>query len=206
VIRAAFIGDGPRDFACVPPIVERALGVEFDKAKCRFKSWREVRVDGRGPRRRLAGYAAKLGFERAAARDDGLEGVVATVDTDNAKRGARLRELRGARDTNPALIPTACGEATPHAEAWLLDDPKAVREALGYSSGHPIPDALDTTPKANLERLIDACPNKASLGSPKEAYSAIAGGLDVRRCNHRDDTGLAEFVRDVEQSFAQLKG
>jgi hypothetical protein len=105
------------------------------------------------------------------------------------------------RDASHAT-PAAIGEAVPHCEAWLIDDPVAVRAALQLPTTVEIASPTKIkSPKDELDRLYQEC------GSPLETLqllAAIAGGLAPERCNHRDATGFAAFARDVVGELGPL--
>lgn len=185
-----FVADGPRDEATIPRLVERILSTSIESS---FRPWKGVRLN------QGSGYRRKLRFVLAQARDQELDGVVATVDSDRDATKKRLKELCLGRDEdrqNPSVspMPTAVGEAVPHLEAWLLDDPVSVRNALGLSKDNDIPNVAQGDPKTALNRLID---ESESSDRPAQLLSAIACGLDCDRCNHSSDTGFKDFVYDV---------
>ncbi|MCH7885708.1 MAG: hypothetical protein IIC01_10715, partial [Planctomycetes bacterium] len=119
-MRLLFVGDGDRDAATVPHLVEGILGLEITDE---FRSWKKLRLQPKSTPRGLRGYTPKLMYAVRAARSRGLDGVVATVDRDAEEPRSRLAKLQEGRDLDrredPAL-PTALGEANPHGEAWLL--------------------------------------------------------------------------------------
>ena len=121
-----FVGDGVRNAATVPPIVKRILNTEFSSLT---RNWAHLHGAGKG-------YQKKVRFAVLQALDAGAKGLIAVVDRDRAQRD-RLKRLREARDDDRMQkppFPTAFGEANPHGEAWLLDDPQAIREALRLES------------------------------------------------------------------------
>ena len=116
-----FVGDGERDAVTVPALVDNILG---SACQVESNSWREIRAGG---------YWRKTLFAILSAQSRGLDGVVATLDADKEKKGKRLAQMRKGRDTHRASntpLPTALGEAVPHGEAWLPQDPIAVREGM----------------------------------------------------------------------------
>jgi hypothetical protein len=190
MIHLYFVGDGPRDGAAIPRLVERILVADVD---AEFSPW--ARLHARGRR----GYGRKLRYAIRQARDRSLSGVVATVDSDKAPPRERLRELRQSRDddrTTSAPLPTALGEAVPHLEAWLLDDPEALREALGLDSREDVPTVRKAKhPKTELNSLIEKSSYDRSL---LDHLSEISRRCDPIRCRHASETGFKLFVDDVK--------
>jgi hypothetical protein len=196
-MRLMFVGDGPRDSVTLPVLVGKILKHTLDPD---FREWKQIRLT------RGTGYQRKLQFALIQARDGECEGAVAVVDQDSAHRRERLLKLKEARraDRNSAtyhLLPTAVGEASPHLEAWLLDDPKAVRDVLKIDSSTKIPVVTKSDPKASLNCLIDECPRK---GDRLQLLAEIATSIRVDRCTHARDTGFEEFVEEVEVELRPL--
>jgi hypothetical protein len=122
MIHVHLVVDGPRDAATLPKMVSKILQTEF---KTTAKHWADIRLHGR------SGYVRKVRFATRQARDLSADGLVAVVHSD--KDPKRIGELRKGRDEERIAtppFPTALGQAVPQGEAWLLDDPKAIREAL----------------------------------------------------------------------------
>lgn len=192
-----FVADGPRDKAAIPKLVERILNTAIESV---FQEWKGIRLHRGG------GYKRRLLFVIGQARDQELDGVVATVDSDRDAPKKRLKELCLGRDEDRknatvSPLPTAVGEAVPHLEAWLLDDPVSVRNALGLPRDSDIPDVAQGDPKTALNRLID---ESESSDRPTQLLSAIACELDSERCNHSSDTGFKDFVHDVRAELEPL--
>lgn len=190
-----YVADGPRDKAVVPELVKRVLPTA---RMAHFRSWK---LHLRG-----GGYRKKLRFAIRAARDAGLDGVVATLDQDSEKKGRRCQELRAGRDEERldpkhAPMPVATGEACPHTEAWLLDDDVAVRSSLSTPPDQPVQSLKNCKdPKQALQVLIEQfAPNSETL----EVLTLIAKSVDPARCNHANETGLTDFLQDVR---AELGG
>src|SRR5208337_5149949 len=143
-----FVGDGERDAATIPHLVMRILDVELASTS---RNWAHLHGAGKG-------YQKKVRFAVLQAIDEGAVGLVAVVDRDRAPQRGRLRELREARDRDRMerpSFPTAFGEASPHGEAWLLDDPTAIRDALGLDPKVEIPTVLRTrNPKLVVNEII----------------------------------------------------
>lgn len=197
-----FVGDGPRDARTTPALVERILGRSVGRGGA--KHWLDIQVRG-------TGYDRKLVFAMRSAIDDGLDGVVATLDRDRAPTGSRLaglKEGRARERTDPmspaAFLPTAVGEAAPHAEAWLLDDVVAVREGLSLDGNVEVPNVRrERSPKETLDALHRASPR--SPDSPLDVLEAVARAVVPDRCVHAKDTGFEAFAVDVKAELGPLQ-
>lgn len=192
-MKVLIVADGPRDEASLPPLLNVILGRAIE---CEFESW--VRIHHRGSGR---GYDKKLRFSVGQARSRGHDGLVAVVDRDKDRAGHRADELRSTRQADRQqgkCFPTALGVAEPHVDAWLLDDPAAVREGLGLESNTEIISVHRTKdPKAELDRLV-----RDSKLELLEALGAIATKVQPIRCNHTKVTGFEAFADDCRQEFA----
>ena len=194
MIRVHFVGDGPRDGATVPYLVENILRVEIEP---KAQNWRDIHLQlGKG-------YARKLRFSVLRAIDDRAAGLVAVVDRDKSKARSRLRELQEERDdhrkSRPSF-PTALGEAAPHGEAWLLADHNAIREALRLANEVEIPSVHRTRdPKSVVESLIQQSGYRGEKITT--ALTDIARLVNHQRCVHGDETGFAYLVEDVCREF-----
>jgi hypothetical protein len=188
-----FVGDGRRDAATIPPIVSRILNADL---RPMTRAWARLNRGG-------GGYPKKVQFAARQARDAGAAGLIAVVDRDRDPKREKLRRLQAGRDTDRMKappFPTALGEADPHGEAWLLDDPQAIREALGLDQGVEIPTVRKArNPKAALNELIDS--SSHSFESPTHALGEIARLVDHSRCVHASETGFGEFVEDVRSEL-----
>ena len=194
MITIHIVGDGPRDEATVPLLAARILGIRIDAT---FKAWSAFRA---GPPERRLKYAARQ------ALDAGVPRLIVTVDTDKDAFGEKLKKLRHARsqDTNcNGLVQIALGEAVPHAEAWLLDDQVAVREALHLPLGTDIPSTRnEKDPKQALEDLRRIGDRG---GDPiLEVLADIARRLDPVRCSRAQHTGFHSFQQELETAFRTL--
>ena len=196
-LRLLIVGEGPRDEACVPRLVERILQSPVES---QFENW--ARLHRRGSQR---GLGRKLAYSMRQVKDRGLQGLVATVDSDQRGPSGKLKELKETRADEKALgkaVPAALGEAIPHLEAWLLDDERAVREALGLASDTEIPAPTKVRePKAELDLLIAGC-NPAC--EPVEGLARICAAIALARCIHADATGFADFCADVRAELGAI--
>jgi len=196
MIRLMFVGDGDRDAAMNPPLVQTLLQAEIEATS---GAWARLHKGGRG-------YDRKLLFAIRQARDEGLQGVVATVDQDKSRGRDRLRDMRAARTRDretAAPLPAALGCANPHAEAWLLDDEMAVRTVLKLDARIAIPNVRKAQyPKDELTGLHTQSPR---AGTPIRAILVeIARNIDPARCPHRNETGFAQFVDEVRDEIGPL--
>lgn len=196
MISLLFVGDGHRAAATIPRIVETILNstVQDD-----FRPW--ARLHG-SPR----GYKRKLRYAYLQAQDIGVEGLVATVDCDNDRKGRKLKKLRQARRDErqeSPHFPTALGEAVPHAEAWLLDDPVAVRNTLSLAPDAEVPNVRDVaSPKNALDELISASDSANDVFM--DVCRRVAQQLNPSRCVHARETGFKAFVSEVRDEIGPL--
>ncbi len=195
-MRLLFVGDGERDAATTLPLVETILG---EKVEAETAEWARLHRAGQG-------YDRKLLWAIQRVRADALAGVVATVDRDRSPGRDRLRSLEAARtkdrEVHPPL-PTAIGCADPHAEAWLLADAVAVREAMRLEGNHPVPNVRKVAdPKRALNDLHAASPR--AQDPALQILADIARGLDPGRCSHRAETGFDRFVGEVRREIGPL--
>ncbi len=204
MIRLRIVGDGERDAATLPPLVKGILGADFT---AHATSWprlhhAEKKIKGFS----LKGHALKLVYLLTEARQAHFDGVVATVDADEPRRSEKLKQLKLAREADrsrAAPLPAALGEAIPHNEAWLLDDPVAVREGLRLPADTPIPNVRECAdPKSRLEELHRQSPRAAE--APLDVWPHIAARVDAPRCNHKQETGFAAFIDEVNAELGPL--
>ncbi len=95
------------------------------------------------------------------------------------------------------------GEADPHADVWLLDDPVAVREALELQHDVIIPNVSKSyCPKEDLNALIGG--SKYRDAERMATLSAIARYVNKDRSVHREETGFARFVEEVKREFIRF--
>lgn len=193
-ISLSIIGDGPLDEAMLPPIIGNILEVEVNS---RFDAWKSLRVHG--------GYPGKLKYAiRRIIANGGDQGLVAVVDQDKDQKGDRIDQLKRAREDSRSLgVPTAVGRAIPHGEAWLLDDPEAVKTGLGLPAGARVPSPRRVgSPKYALTGLYQK--NTRGLSTRKDAWRLIALEIQPNRCRTPSRTGYAEFVEDLTQELLIL--
>lgn len=191
-----FVGDGERDAVTVPTLVSRILGRNFGE-ECR--NWARLHGAGRG-------YKKKLLFAMIQAREVRADALVATVDRDRDKTDAKVETLQNTRDSRRSwarYIPTAVGQAIPHGEAWLLDDPAAVRTVLKLPTNQQIPNVTKVrSPKSELEDLLAS--SSRYRETPRSIWADIADAIDITRYQHSEKTGFSEFADDVRREIGPI--
>jgi hypothetical protein len=198
MIRIHFVGDGPRDGATVPHLVQKILGLDVDPST---NHWARLNAGGQG-------YSRKVLFAILQAIDAGAAGLVAVVDRDKDDAWSRLRKLQEGRELHRQKrppFPTALGEAVPHGEAWLMGDPIAIKEALDLKDDVAIPSLRRIKdPKGDLNRLIEISKHGRETDR-MIVLGHIARLVDPERCMHIEETGFARFAVDVLSEFAQFR-
>lgn len=190
------IGDGDRESVSLPELVRKLLSIEVDTE---FQAWHRLHdTGGRGYRRKLK-YAVIV-----SARSSRSDAVVAVVDRDTDQNDGKLRELRETRNeiklSEEGHVQVAIGEAIPHFEVWLLDDPVAVRLSLALERSHSITDSRNcSSPKSELDKLISQ--SEISCHPVSETLGQIARQLDIGRCIHADTNGLRDFAEDCKREL-----
>jgi hypothetical protein len=191
MITMHIVGDGPRDGVTVPPLIETVLGI---RVQALFRAWSDIRTGG---------YERKLKFAVRTAIDAGVSALVATVDTDKDRQRDKLHRLRNARTADPhcgSLVEVALGEATPHAEAWLLDDEVAVRAGLNLPSRIKIPTPRQVeSPKEALEDLRRD--SDRSHDPILEVLIDIARQVQPSRCMRAKETGFHALQEELRSAF-----
>jgi hypothetical protein len=182
-MRVKGVADGPRDAAMMPALLSNMAGktVEVD-----FKPWKDIRVGG---------YPRKVKWALRVALADSFHAVVLWADAD-AEGPERLRTLRDAVRADPTstVVPTVVGVPDPHAEAWLLDDPVAVRAVLQLQPEHPVPRAGPGS-KALLNKLSEQS-QRGLNGIPLMA--ALAETVKAERMLQPDATGFSAFEKSFQ--------
>lgn len=192
------VGDGPRDEHILPPLIQ---GILDRTIEARYTTWKDIRLAALPHGKRARGLTRKMTYVLTQVRTRGEDGVAAVVDRDRAPARERLNELRTAIEQAPG-VRTAIGEANPHVEAWLIDDPKAVRDSLRLAVDHDIPTPAGCEPKRVLSELCQASPAWSVVGSELPLLKRVAGAVRRERCNHRHETGFEEFHRELQSAFA----
>jgi hypothetical protein len=188
----------------LPPVVKSILKADFIPEATRWPRLhrREKKVPGYS----VKGYGLKLLYVLDSARAANADGVVACVDADKETRRERLKQMKVARQADRserAGLPAALGEARPHNEAWLLDDPVAVREGLRLPQEHAVPNVAKCgSPKAMLEALHQE--SERTGERPIAVWAHIAARVDPARCAHRKKTGLQALVAEVQAELGPL--
>ncbi|MCC7291945.1 MAG: hypothetical protein IT449_07790 [Phycisphaerales bacterium] len=204
MIRIQILGEGSRDEAAAPPLVENLLGRRISAA---FTAWSSPSIQ-RFHQKGLSKLGRRLLYVLARASADGVQGVVAIIDGDQLE-GERLAALKAGRRRHREKyppIPTALGCAIPHFEAWLIDDPVAVREVLRLPADCEVSSPTRTSsPKLVLHALFTGSP-RASEDLELAVLPEIARRFQLERCNQRNHTGLADFAKDLRAAFREVIG
>ena len=191
-MKLLIVGDGERDGASIPPLVSTILGHPI---AWQFERW---------PRLQKKGLDRKLLYSKIQAEDRKLDGLVAVVDADQRMRSKKIKTLIAARAEmrqSAPPFPTALGEAVPNGDAWLLDDPVAVCDALQLDRNTPIAVVTKVAdPKPELEALISTSSRAGE--ELLQILAAIAGLVQIERCRHAADTGFEAFAKDVASELA----
>jgi hypothetical protein len=198
MIDLLFVTDGPRDHVTVPPIIGRILGVTVQVTPV---AWARLRQQSG-----VSGYRRQLRFAILQAQDAKAAAVLATVDRDKDPRRTKLAELLKARDEDRAAsppFPVALGEADPHGEAWLLDDPVAVRRGLGLDGNAKVPTVRHTnSPKETIEHL------RRQSGRAEDpildVLADIAAAVDPARYAHAKETGFHGLEKEVKHELGPV--
>lgn len=198
-IRLLVIGEGERDNICVPLLV---AGIVQRPIEHEFENWPRLHRRGSGQ-----GLGRKLLFAMRQALDGAYQGLIATVDSDDCDGQVKLPELKSAREqarTTDKWVPAALGEPVPHLEAWLLDDPVAVRTAFSLAASTHINAPTKTkSPKDELNGLYE----RSGCSDPLlKTLEIICCELKLARCNHAKTTGFDDFAEDVEREIRPLYG
>ena len=198
MIHLLFVGDGALDSAVIPYLVENIVGTTVQAESV---SWARLHGDKVGH-----GYKRRVLFAIRQARVRRLQGLVATVDADKDQPRKRLQQLREGRQADRAKsshLPVALGEAVPHLEAWLLDDPVAVREAMELTPNESIPTVRRTkNPKDILQELLSQ--SARSGDRPLVVWPEIARKVSLNRCTHAEETGFKDFAEDSRVELGPL--
>ena len=198
MIKLLFVGDGPRDRASIPSLVQNILAKPAD---CECDDWARLHHRGSG-----RGYRNKLLFAIRRAQADKKDGLVATVDSDSPVPSDRIKELKDARESlrrKERPFPTALGEAVPNGDAWLLDDPLAVCDALQLDRNTAIPVVTKVRdPKPELDKIISQ--SSRAGDDLLQVLAEIAQLVRMERSRHFSETGFEAFARDVAAELSQL--
>ena len=185
------VGDGELDARTLPSLIRMILGREL---RATTRNWRELHLLGGN------GYAKKLQYLAKECNHAGLDGVVAVVDRDKDAKSRRIQDLRRGREESLSRPPIAIGQADPHGEAWLLDDPVAVARTLRLDSSTPVPSVSKSkSPKDELNALHAISPRATERRG--EVLGEIAAAVQLKRCTHAKSSGLAAFADDLRAEF-----
>jgi hypothetical protein len=193
VLKLGFALEGNSDYPIIPRLARRLIA-EYDPAIVLANDpVLRPRKRGHGFIRELPNFAQQLG-------DDGVDIVVAIVDTDSTQVNERRRLLQEARQRCTAIGVGVCladGLAVHALEAWLLADEAAVFAVFdGVRSAVTFPSPeQDLTPKATLNGIVRTLTQGQEVSFVPFAEEMVQHmRLKVlrQRCSHFD-----EFARNL---------
>lgn len=199
-MRLRVVGEGERDRIVLTRVLRRETSLEFRED---FVVW--------GHFHQHKGLARKLFFAILDAEELGFRALVASTDADGDRK-RRLRNLKAGRESHRekyAAFPTALAVPDPHSEAWLLDDPSAVRSALRLPANATIPNVRTcASPKSALHELWMTSPRQFDAPGDTEldAIADCAAQIDPVRCAHARETGFADFRDEIGRELGVLMG
>jgi hypothetical protein len=204
MIPVLLAGDGERDRIMIPPLLESLFGVRVDLVE--FRAWSKIELSRK--QRTNKGYEAKLiSLVQSALIRNPKPLVVATVDTDSDKLGEKRRRLEATLASEEIVrqqqVIVIVGEANPHAEAWLLADPQAIREALDLDQDCSIPTIRASKyPKDDLDAL---CDQSRYHKEPLDYWlTRVARCVRGNRCTAKNQTGFDAFETHVQAALSRI--
>ena len=199
MISIRLVAEGFRDEAIMRALIPQIIG---HKVFILFKSLKEYHLDGMSLKKKYRFIATSMKVNREFFG-------IGLFDRDKNKRREGIREVKEALENVEgfnSLFHFAFGEADPHLEAWLLDDPVAIREALGLPPAVQIPSVDSVNdPKEEIEKLRKQGPEDVLEAEICKILEAIAGKLTPKRCTRAKQTGFAQFQKEVHQTFNRVK-
>ncbi len=202
-LKLGFALEGNSDYPIVPRMARRVIA-----ALCPAP---ELSPDSTlRPRERGHGFVKKLPMFAQQMREDGVDIVVAVVDTDNTWIGERRQLLRDAKSKckQSSAVCLADGLAVRKLEAWLLSDRKALLNVFGGGRGGKVdvPDnpEEDPDPKGTLNRIVRVLTDGREISfvpSAEKLADAICLDLLRKKCPHFDDFAktLLDCVRERQR-------
>ncbi len=192
-LKLGFALEGNSDYPIVPVLSRRLIRASFPDISLAPDSILR-------PRRRGHGFIGELPLFCRRLREDGVDIVVAVVDTDRTRINERLRLLREAQqrcERDGTAVCMAEGLAVRSVEAWLLADEQAIAAVFDGDVGglaFPSPEK-EPSPKATLNRVV-----RRLTGGTEVTFAPFADALAERirlevlrkRCPHFD-----KFARNL---------
>ncbi len=188
VLKLGFALEGNSDYPIIPLLSRRVVRTAFPRLTIAPDSVLRPRKRGHGFIRELPIFCRRL-------REDGVDIVVAVVDTDNTRINERLRLLREAKELcaqGQIAVCIAEGLAVRSVEAWLLADEQAIFDVFGGKradvSFSSAPEN-DPSPKRTLNNIVRTLTNGREVTFVSFA-DELAERIDLerlrRRCPHFD--------------------
>lgn len=194
-LKLGFALEGNSDYPVIPRLSQRVILEDIPEIVFAEDSILRPRKQGHGFVKELPTFAAQL-------RDDGADILVAVVDTDNSRKGERIKLLREAkaRCTEPGLaLCIAEGLAVRALEAWLLADEAAVFHVFDgdrASVTFPSPER-DPDPKTTLNQIVRVLTSGREITFASyagELAEAIRMAVLRQKCPH-----FGAFARNLVQ-------
>jgi len=201
-LKLGFALEGNSDYPVIPCLARRVV-VEYAPQVV----WAEDSI--LRPRKRGHGFIRELPAFAQQLRDDGVDIVVAVVDTDSTQISERRRLLREAKEHCVELGVAVCiaeGLAVRSLEAWLLADEAAVFEVFDgdrSSMTFPSPEH-DPMPKVTLNRIVRALTEGREVtfaSFADELAQAVRLPVLCQKCSHFDEFAhnLINCVRERQR-------
>ena len=141
-------------------------------------------------------------FIRFLGGSGNFSGFIAVIDKDKDSKGIRFKDLEEGKKKVLAevMLPISIGEAIPHGEAWLLDEEKAVREALYLDGNTEVPGTkVSKNPKETLTELYQE--SRRASEDRTVVWEDIAKGVDLTKYSRPRETGFARFEKEVKDEI-----
>lgn len=186
-LKLGFALEGNSDYPVIPRLTHRVISEQFPYLRLADDSIRRPRTRGHGFIRELPSFAKQL-------HADGVDIMIAIVDTDNRIENERLELLRQAKQRcNDAGLSLCIAEglAVQKLEAWLLADEAAIfrvfdgdRTSVSFHSPEEDPNPKRTL--NHIVRTLTAGREVTFASFAEELTEAIRLSLLRHRCSHFD--------------------
>jgi hypothetical protein len=160
-LKLGFALEGNSDYPVIPCLTRRLITEHFP----------EILLDDDStlrPRKRGHGFVAELPTFAKQLREDGVDIVIAIVDTDNKLERERINLMQKAKERclqQRVAVCIADGLAVRKLEAWLLADEAAIFKVFDgdrTNVNFPSPES-DSDPKRTLNQIVRKLTNGREL-------------------------------------------